>query len=343
MKQSRDYYFDNAKFLLIFFVVFGHFIQSFINDNNSIYSLYKVIYTFHMPAFILISGYFAKGLYEKGYVQKYLKKLILPYIIFQLIYSVFYYFLYGKSTFTLDPLSPHWSLWFLISLFFWNMMLLLFSKLHVAKGLSIAIILGLAVGFFDWTSSFLSLSRTFVFFPIFLIGYYMNKEHFDWVRKRSSKLVATTIFFIVFVGFYIFPTINYKWLFGSKSYYDLVQSPIEGIFIRLFFYLLSLMMIYCFFACVPKRHYFFTRFGKNTLYVYLLHGFFVRIFRATEMQDLFNKPNSYFLILLVAFTLTILLSSNFVTLLAQPIIELKWTKLQKLTNKFTKQYPFLYK
>ncbi|MEM5595768.1 acyltransferase family protein [Niallia circulans] len=60
MKQ-RDYYFDNAKFILIFFVVFGHFIQSFINDNQNIYTLYKVIYTFHMPAFILISGFLPKG------------------------------------------------------------------------------------------------------------------------------------------------------------------------------------------------------------------------------------------------------------------------------------------
>ena len=63
MKQ-REYFFDNAKFILIFLVVFGHFLRSFIEESEIIYSLYKVIYTFHMPAFILISGFFAKGFRE---------------------------------------------------------------------------------------------------------------------------------------------------------------------------------------------------------------------------------------------------------------------------------------
>ena len=90
--EPRNYYFDNAKFILIFFVVFGHFLRSFIEDNETIYTIYKVIYTFHMPAFILVSGFFAKGFYQKGYVKKITKKLIFPYLIFQINYSVFYYF-----------------------------------------------------------------------------------------------------------------------------------------------------------------------------------------------------------------------------------------------------------
>ncbi len=333
MKQVRDYYFDNAKFLLIFFVVFGHSIQSFTNDNNSIYSLYKVIYTFHMPAFILISGFFAKGIYEEGYVQKYLKRLILPYIIFQLIYSVFYYYLYGKSSFTVDPLSPHWSLWFLISLFFWNMLLLGFSKMKPLYGLGIALILGLAIGFVDWTSSYLSLTRTFVFFPLFLLGYYMNKKHFEWIRTKGFKIGAVIIFVVVFAGFYYFPSINYQWLLGSKPYDVLASSALEAILVRIGFYLLSFLMIFCFFACVPQKKYFFTRFGKNTLYVYLLHGFFIRIFRTTDLQEAFTTPKSYFLIVLLAFLLTLVLSSNLVASLAQPFIEFRTTKMQKWSTK----------
>lgn len=333
MKQVRDYYFDNAKFLLIFFVVFGHSIQSFTNDSNSIYSLYKVIYTFHMPAFILISGFFAKGIYEEGYVQKYLKRLILPYIIFQLIYSVFYYYLYGKSSFTVDPLSPHWSLWFLISLFFWNMLLLGFSKMKPLYGLGIALILGLAIGFVDWTSSYLSLTRTFVFFPLFLLGYYMNKKHFERIRTKGFKIGAIIIFVVVFAGFYYFPSINYQWLLGSKPYDVLASSALEAILVRIGFYLLSFLMIFCFFACVPQKKYFFTRFGKNTLYVYLLHGFFIRIFRTTDLQEAFTTPKSYFLIVLLAFLLTLVLSSNLVASLAQPFIEFRTTKMQKWSTK----------
>ncbi|MCE4048500.1 MULTISPECIES: acyltransferase family protein [Bacillaceae] len=333
MKQTRDYYFDNAKFLLIFFVVFGHFIQSFNSDSNSIYSLYKVIYTFHMPAFILVSGFFAKGIYEEGYVQKYVKKLILPYIIFQVIYSIFYFYLYGKSSLTVDPLSPHWSLWFLISLFFWNMLLLGFSKLKPIYGLSIAMFFGLAIGFVDWTSSYLSLTRTFVFFPLFLLGYYMNKKHFEWVRAKPFKIGAILIFVSCFAVFYNFPDINHQWLLGSKPYDVLASSSFEAILVRLGFYLLSFLMIFCFFACVPQKQYFFTRFGKNTLYVYLLHGFFIRIFRSTDLQEAFTTPKSYFLIVLMAFLLTLVLSTNLVASLAQPFIEFRTTKMQKWSTK----------
>ena len=95
--EQRSYYFDNAKFILIGFVVFGHLLSPYANDSQLIGALYKTIYTFHMPAFILVSGYFAKGFYKKGYLAKIIKKLIIPYLIFQSIYTVFYYYLYGKS------------------------------------------------------------------------------------------------------------------------------------------------------------------------------------------------------------------------------------------------------
>ena len=96
--KVRKAYYDNAKFLLVFLVVLGHFIQSYIHDNKIIFTLYTTIYLFHMPAFILISGYFAKGFRRKGYLMKMAKKLIGPYLIFQGIYSIYYFFTQGDET-----------------------------------------------------------------------------------------------------------------------------------------------------------------------------------------------------------------------------------------------------
>lgn len=73
MTQSalkRESYFDNAKFILIFLVVFGHFLQTFIADYAGVRVLYIYIYTFHMPAFVLISGFFAKSFGKPGYLKK---------------------------------------------------------------------------------------------------------------------------------------------------------------------------------------------------------------------------------------------------------------------------------
>ncbi|MDZ5470525.1 acyltransferase family protein [Bacillus sp. 31A1R] len=337
--KERDYYFDNGKFILIFFVVFGHFIQSFKGDSEAVYSLYKTIYTFHMPAFILVSGYFAKGFYKKGYIGKIAKKLIIPYLIFQFIYSVFYYILYSKSTFTMDVLDPHWSLWFLISLFFWNIMLILFARFKAIYSLSIALLIGLGIGYLDWVSNYLSLSRTFVFFPFFLLGYYMKKEYFYKLFEARFRLTAIIIFAFVFVGFYLFPNINYEWLLGSKPYEEIGAAYITSPFIRLGFYCLSFMMVMSFYCLIPRKKYFFTNLGKNTLYVYLLHGFFVRTFRESQVQEYFHSLEMFLVLAIGTLLMTLLLSSKPVTLLTQPIIELSTAKIRQVLNRassFTK-------
>lgn len=337
MKQ-RNYYFDNAKFILIFFVVFGHLLRTFIEDNEIIYNLYKVIYTFHMPAFILVSGFFARGFNQKGYIAKIAKKLILPYLIFQLIYSVYYYFLYNKSQLTVDPLDPHWSLWFLISLFFWNVMLIGFSRLSPILGLSLSLILGLAVGYLDWISNYLSLSRTFVFFPMFLLGYHLTKDHVKIVTKPAFRTLAFVAFLIVFTGFTLYPEIEYKWLLGSKPYSAMNTAASAGMFIRLGLYLLSTLMVFSFLAFVPKGQYFFTKLGKHTLYVYLLHGFFVRTFRESEVSGYFHDPETILLLAAIALGLTLILSSRFITALAQPIIEFKLSRFIRVKYKTAALY-----
>lgn len=329
MKQ-REYFFDNAKFILIFLVVFGHFLRSFIHDNEVIYSLYKVIYTFHMPAFILISGFFAKGFRKKGYIVKTAKKLILPYLLFQIIYSIFYYLLYDQPQLTMDPLDPHWSLWFLISLFFWNIMLYGFVRFKKGYALTLSIVLALAIGFVDSVSGYLSLSRTFVFFPLFLMGFYLKKEHFYMLLTVKVKIPSLIIFITVFLLFYHFPNLEYQWLLGSKSYAEMHVHPMFALFIRGGLYLLSLIMMASFFALVPKGQYFFTNLGRNSLYVYLLHGFIIRIFRESNLVDFFKSAEGIIMLAAISLILTFLLSSKTVTSFAQPFIELKATNTKQL-------------
>src|SRR3954451_23551578 len=159
---SRSKYFDNAKFILIFLVVFGHMISPYKEQDKILFTLYTVIFLFHMPAFILISGYFAKGFKKKGYLRKTVQKILIPYFIFQIIYSVFYYLVGKENTLEFDLFQPHWSLWFLLSLFFWNLLLYIFARLKWV-GLLVAVLLGIAIGYIDEAGSFLSISRTFVF------------------------------------------------------------------------------------------------------------------------------------------------------------------------------------
>ncbi|MED4312880.1 acyltransferase family protein [Heyndrickxia coagulans] len=179
---KRNSYFDNAKFILIYLVVLGHLISPFKTEDNFLFTLYTVIFLFHMPAFILISGYFSKGYRNKGHISKSFKKILVPYFIFQCIYSVYYYYTGEESHLTVNFLEPHWTLWFLLSLFFWNLMLHLFARFHFF-GLAAAAALGIGIGYWDEAGSFLSLSRTFVFFPYFLLGFLLEGRH---LQKNSQ-------------------------------------------------------------------------------------------------------------------------------------------------------------
>lgn len=59
--KKRDYFFDNAKFLLIMLVVLAHGISQLKSYSRIATMLWYIINTFHMPTFIFISGYFAKS------------------------------------------------------------------------------------------------------------------------------------------------------------------------------------------------------------------------------------------------------------------------------------------
>ncbi|WP_228027665.1 acyltransferase family protein [Bacillus fonticola] len=328
----RDAYFDNAKFLLIVLVVFGHFIQTSIADLEEAAILYKVIYTFHMPAFVLLSGFFTKGFDKPGYVKNIAQKLILPYLMFQLIYSLFYYFLLDQATMNVDPLNPNWALWFLVSLFCWHVMLRYTSKWNRAGVLVVAIIVGLAVGYVGWISNYLSLSRTFVFFPFFLLGYYAKREHFTVLWKGSMRVISLVIVTLVTVFFTSYPEISEKWLFGSKPYEQFAAFGIEGAGKRLGLYTITTMMVIGFFALVPRRRFFFTKFGDSTLFVYLLHGFVVRTFRETPFANA-NSLLFIALLFVVSFFLALVLSNKWLKAMTQPLVEGKTTGLRWLRKR----------
>ena len=58
--------YDNIKGLLILLVVIGHFMHPVHNDNPVISAGFDIIYLFHMPLFVFMSGLFAKGAYRDG-------------------------------------------------------------------------------------------------------------------------------------------------------------------------------------------------------------------------------------------------------------------------------------
>ncbi|MGH3747645.1 MAG: acyltransferase family protein, partial [Micromonosporaceae bacterium] len=79
---------DNAKFLLIFLVVVGHAVE-LTPATPTGDAIYVWIYTFHMPAFVLIAGYLSRsfdGSAER--VHRLLTTVVAPYLIFWVLYAL---------------------------------------------------------------------------------------------------------------------------------------------------------------------------------------------------------------------------------------------------------------
>ncbi|MBO1003653.1 acyltransferase family protein [Pseudogracilibacillus auburnensis] len=329
--MERNAYFDNAKILLISLVVFGHLIQPFTSDSEGIGTLYTWIYTFHMPAFILLAGFFAKGSGNLSYILKLAKKLIIPYIIFQVMYTG-YYFLIGKSNWLTDSIFyPHWSLWFLFSLFCWHLLLILYKKIPPRVGIGLALLIGILIGFFDSFGHTFSLSRTFVFFPYFLIGYWLSKEQMTFLKRKSVKIASVFIMLSIAVAIYYLPHINSGWLLASKSYSTL-GLDVYGGFARLIIYATSSLMAASILAWIPQQRFSFTKLGERTLYVYLLHGFIVQYVREIEWLRVDNILD-LFGIVVITVVIVIGLSSKFVVTIWQPLIEGSTTRLKAFFEK----------
>ncbi|WP_226036242.1 acyltransferase family protein [Aquibacillus saliphilus] len=331
--MQREAFIDNAKFFLIFLVVFGHVIQPMTANSETIGVIYHWIYFFHMPAFIFLGGFFAKGSGNKGYLAKLFKKLIYPYLLFQLIYTG-YYFLIGMDGWQTTVFKPHWALWFLLSLFCWHLLLIVFKKMPPLFSVVIAIEIGIIIGYISGIGHTFSLSRTFVFFPFFLMGYWISKEQLLKVKAKSVKVTAIFVMAIVAAGIIVAPTFSTSWLLGSESYASMGYPEIGG-FIRLGVYLVAILMAVSIMAWVPTKESFVTKLGQRTLYVYLLHGIFIQFFR---QADLFRVNNLLDLIglIVISFAVVLLLSSKPTLTYTQPLIEGKFSLLK---NQFSQNKP----
>ncbi|WP_227939585.1 acyltransferase family protein [Alkalihalobacillus deserti] len=312
--KKRNPYFDNAKVILIFLVVFGHILSEFLYKDRMISSIYLFIFLFHMPAFILISGFFAKGIHKPGYLVNVAKKLLIPYLIFQIFYT-FYYNVIFQNGLSLSPFTPRWALWFLVSLFLWNVMLLLFSK--IKYGLLLAVILSLMIGYFSHVGGFLSLSRTFFFFPFFLFGYYLKEEHFTKLTSKSNKVISAALMVALFALMYkVLPLDGRAWLMGKQPYEKMTDITLHFAWLARFgVYVVMGLVTLLFFTLVPSKKTFFTHIGPLTISIYLLHMLLVKLLHESPLVPFIIEHNQYWLLVVFAFAIMYILTRKPVLLL----------------------------
>ena len=304
--KSRNYFLDNYKALLIVLVVIGHFIEPCYENNDFLTILKWVIFSFHMPAFIFISGFFSKKDITLG---KLIQKLVIPYFVFELLCYLLYVFVIHKET-GLYFNRPKFSLWYLMSLFFWRIITPYIRK--IPGNLFIAITGGLLIGLTQ-LGNFFSIPRTLFFYPFFLAGYYFREEWFQALRKRR-KLLGAALFgvtgFVLFAvktaGLNLSPYIFY----GRYSYADMGTSDTIGILIRLGCYGISFLALFTVCGVIPQKQHFFSILGVRTMSIYLFHGLVYSLLKATPVLKAVTSLPETALLLGFCVLLTFLLAAN---------------------------------
>ncbi|MEG1411033.1 MAG: acyltransferase family protein [Terrisporobacter sp.] len=279
---GRDYYFDNLKGLLIFTVVFGHFLGRMQMYNDGARTLYSFIYIFHMPLFILVSGYFSKKFRIDRIID-----IMLVYIIWQLIiYPIGFSLFSGKPIDNLPQtiLYPRYSYWYLLSLINWKLITPLLPKSYMTLlGIFIISFIPSISHKVDW--EFMSIGRTIGFYPFFYLGYLLDKESVKKICSKMPKFVSIVgIFLIIILSNYVFveERVGVGFLFYKGSLGDYVSTDIGILIFRNICIFVTLFVILCICSLVNDKKTPLTKWGQNTLVIYLTHAFILKSMKFTK-------------------------------------------------------------
>lgn len=277
--MNRIAYFDNVKFILILLVVIGHFAEEIMDTSELAFSLRTFIYTFHMPAFIFISGLFYNPKREKV-----IKNTVYYFTIFLLMQSlaiVRVIFVEGNTVnnvFCVKGVS-----WYLLALCIWSLLTFLIPENVISRKYItiISILLGLIIGFDNsLNTDMFCISRVIVFYPFFLMGTVIDK---DWLVKFTNHkaVKGCGVFIIVAVAvasIYCKDNISFITpLLSARNQYYTTGMYEQGACLRGCVYVVEFAMTFSVLALIPKRKMFFSSLGARTISVYALHYSFIRV------------------------------------------------------------------
>ena len=276
-KGGRDPYLDNAKYLTIVLVAIGHSWAPLTVDSRVAAALYYLLYTFHMPAFIIISGYLSRGFEgSPRQIKRLVTTVLVPYVLFQTLYVLFVRWADDDPDREFGYQEPGFALWFLVALFLWRMTTPVWKILR--HPLPVAVATGVAASVTPSINGDLSLMRVAQFLPFFVLGLQLRPEHFQLVRRRAVRLLAVPVAAVaLLVSFRAVPVISAAPFLHDRDAQGLGLPAWAGAVLTLTAYGCALVMTVCFLAWVPRRRMWFTALGAGTLCAYLLHIFPVQL------------------------------------------------------------------
>jgi acyltransferase len=311
VEKKRYYWVDATKALGIFLVFYGHLLETARHlSADAVYFQYKLIYSFHMPLFFFIAGFFYKRQQSAISTQIGIlfQKRLFPVLLFSaialLIRPVYSYIKFGEIYFPAfwpDLQSylmgrPAFSatLWFLVCLFTVEIFaLLLLPRVRT-------VLYGVLIAFFfllfghslrlkpDMAlvlpRNFWYIHESFLAFGLYALGY----STFRWIRELIKLKVFVRGIIIVLLGSVLVWAVN-------------MNSPVDGFAVDMkismhgnFFFFISafagILMIILFASLLPQLKW-IEYIGKNTLILLGTNGLFISFFNTHILDWLDHYDN----------------------------------------------------
>lgn len=280
LKGSRDLKLDNVKGLLIILVVVGHFLLPMYRTRFITDCIYA-IYVFHMPCFIMLSGYYAKSIYKNGKFR-FIKLIdfIWLYFVFKMLVNITEGMLARHIPLFPDFLHESGAPWYLLALLFWYSTIPLIHNIKrpVMKVLFVVFItIGISFGkYFVNCNDFLSMDRVLSFAPFFYLGYFCSENLYkNAVKGKSAFLMALIGFVLLAIVFFTSYDLLFKYhlvVYGADYHrYDASLNNYIWL-INIIWYVVAFLISFAVIAAAPSaRLPFITKMGQNTLQIYILH------------------------------------------------------------------------
>lgn len=300
-EKQRDYFFDNIKGFLIILVVFGHAIRylAFKRNSTVLLGLFMLIYSFHMPLFIFISGFFSKKTNSSKLIN-----LVFTYFLWQMIITPGFIAIFTNKTFigySKSFFEPYETYWYLVSLLIWRLITPYIVK--IKKHILISFLLGSLIGFSSINLDFFAIGRTFAFYPFFLIGYHCRKEWISKLKASVNTYIAIGLILISSLGttalihfsknILLKEKYLMKVLYMKDTYSSYLTTPEIGFILRIITYIIALILIISIIKLTPSKKTIFSKIGINSLFIYLSHGMILKALEINGIGD-YSPTNGFF-------------------------------------------------
>lgn len=268
--RARDPFLDNARGILIALVVVGHTLECFDVIGDVLGgTLYKAIYSFHMAAFVIISGYLSRSYRnEPRQVKRLLTAMLVPYVIFQMVHEAGKALLLGQE-FALQLVVPAWTLWFLFALMVWRLLTPVLRQLR--HPLVFAVAISVIAPLDPDLDSTLSIGRLLGMLPFFVLGLVCTPEVLERVRSFRPRWPGALVLLAAVVCAFLLREQVSNSYFYLREAYDEEAGVLFSVAVRLGALVVGVVGTLALLLVTPRAQSVLTTVGSRSLTIYLLH------------------------------------------------------------------------